>query len=1244
MTNDLPKWLKKDSSYTGNNNGFNTLYNALHTQYNPDCLPIICFAGAGCSMPLLEGWKDLLVSLQRMMLEESRIAAYREMLKNMGDPDSYMGGYLKYAEDLKQNQNDNFFSILRKRLTVAKDKPSFTRIHAAIACMKVRGVVTTNFDTLLDRARLGRWLLAGSRDDLDKSVCVGLESSKAAEKIETWSKIDDRTFKYGGHTNAPLYLHGSIDTIESIVLTLSDFNKFYKPGKKLHPGAYFLDRLTSSASFLFIGYSFNDPFLNYLISSVAKHKEWRGAHYAIIGVNEGFPTEELDEKTKVLLNMKITPVYYPITSGDLEHSNLHVLLDRLDFYDPKLVNELYERAKPPVHANPPIEKQIQTKPVEVEAILTRNRNEWAKLPDIDSRQYVKREEIITQIENRVCDLRTRVIALVGIGGTGKTTIIRQVLQSDEIAKLRYPDGVLVYPVRDDAHVERMIEALCEHFSPEKQLANLSERLECARSLLSSRRILLVLDGVELLQGRPGQPESGRFLSQELRSLILGLLRAGQSLIVLTSRFPLVELADCGDRENKCVAGAAIIEIDGLTSDESIELLSRQVKNTSEKILRKVHDEFGGHPLSLTLFANAVSTSDAAFASGDVKAALRCFHDKSLDAKLVVLLDWYKKNLLPEQMAVLQQLAVYPGVIFHAEMRALLESKRVLVGTRALSETKGFKALDELKQMQLIQYDEGEGSYECHAVVRQQIRAESSEVANMAMESLTSDAPEDGEVESVAELQRVVDAIEIAIESLGDFWRANRLLISRLDSGRSFIKLGAPQIGIACIGRLVTDEAWTGGNNRRLDAEKALGASTIGTYVNWMREFHCAMGNLAEAERWRLFEGEHYIKFASRLNQTLVNYWDDGNTYAIARGDRSMVLAIREEVWSRYGESLRRAIRAGKLDKEQICASVLKEFVDMVGEYNDKWKSLSCALMRDPFQASDSSLVEVLLSHVADAQRIFKARHFKLPGRVENIQHMKGIDENRLRCSWKRTSKAVSRIHFMRLITSDEMVEVQDLFNMATDAGRSVDGDNNPVVQRLTAEAFLAVSVTFEEKRIFPSAALARSWAAESFILCGEAARGVELASRALDVCSEDRMEQARAYYMLGHARLALGEFQQALKDAEQSCDIARAGGWPFYISGSLALRWLAARELGDKRAVGMEHEYRAYCEKVYRKAYYNALPDLALLPGEAGFAAAYPQLNWPDHQLAVMPDEREILKSIANGEFNQFLQSFRDKK
>jgi hypothetical protein len=160
MHDRLPEWLTGHSLCPGNGTAFNELREVVHARHNPRQPRVICFAGAGCSMPLLPGWDKLLSEMRDSALERVRLREQRKALEALAPPDSEPGKYLGFAEGLKRNTDaPDFFRSLKERLTIPLHQRAFTRTHAAIACLEVDGVVTTNFDSCLKQAQQRRFQL-----------------------------------------------------------------------------------------------------------------------------------------------------------------------------------------------------------------------------------------------------------------------------------------------------------------------------------------------------------------------------------------------------------------------------------------------------------------------------------------------------------------------------------------------------------------------------------------------------------------------------------------------------------------------------------------------------------------------------------------------------------------------------------------------------------------------------------------------------------------------------------------------------------------------------------------------------------------------------------------------------------------------------------------------------------------------------------------------------------------------------
>jgi hypothetical protein len=123
-----------------------------------------------------------------------------------------------------------------------------------------------------------------------------------------------------------------------------------------------------------------------------------------------------------------------------------------------------------------------------------------------------------------------------------------------------------------------------------------EKGERLAKLISHRRTLLVLDGLEPLQNPPGSQE-GRLRDPALQALLKELAAFNRGLCVITTRLPIADLAD---HEH---TSAPRCELEQLSSDAGAKLLRALGVKGGEAELRSASDEFSGHCLALTLLGS-----------------------------------------------------------------------------------------------------------------------------------------------------------------------------------------------------------------------------------------------------------------------------------------------------------------------------------------------------------------------------------------------------------------------------------------------------------------------------------------------------------------------------------------------------------------------------------------------------------------------------------------------------------------
>ena len=177
----------------------------------------------------------------------------------------------------------------------------------------------------------------------------------------------------------------------------------------------------------------------------------------------------------------------------------------------------------------------------------------------------------------------------------------------------------------------------------------SAKGEAIAEALTTRRVLLVLDGVEPLQHGPG-PQAGQLKDQGLRALLRRLAaarpRADHSLIVLTSRLAVADI-------QRFKEAAPVVDVERLSDEAGAELLRDNDVWGIDKELRAACHDFGGHPLALSLLASLLKETQ----NGDVRRrdhfrGLLTDTDNPRHDQARRVMESYEKEWLADQPALL----------------------------------------------------------------------------------------------------------------------------------------------------------------------------------------------------------------------------------------------------------------------------------------------------------------------------------------------------------------------------------------------------------------------------------------------------------------------------------------------------------------------------------------------------------------------------------------------------------------
>ncbi len=226
---------------------------------------VAIFAGAGLSSSAgYVNWKELLRPLAV------------ELNLNIDEEQDLVGLAQFYVNE---NGRNRISQQLMDEIATAKQP---TENHKILSRLPIKTYWTTNYDKLIEK----------SLEDANKVVDVKYTNNHLAI---TKKKRDAIVYK----------MHGDIDHPDLAILTKDDYERY---SLKMKPYITALSGDLVSKTFLFLGFSFTDPNLDYIMSRVrAYFEEHQRQHYCIFKeCNEAdFDTPELYETAKIKQALQI---------------------------------------------------------------------------------------------------------------------------------------------------------------------------------------------------------------------------------------------------------------------------------------------------------------------------------------------------------------------------------------------------------------------------------------------------------------------------------------------------------------------------------------------------------------------------------------------------------------------------------------------------------------------------------------------------------------------------------------------------------------------------------------------------------------------------------------------------------------------------------------------------------------------------------------------------------------------------
>lgn len=283
--------------------------------------------------------------------------------------------------------------------------------------------------------------------------------------------------------------------------------------------------------------------------------------------------------------------------------------------------------------------------------------DWGKAPDVFA--FFGRTQELAQLEQWVSRDRCRLVAVLGMGGMGKTSLSLKLAQQiqDQFECVIWRsllDAPLPYDLLTD-----LLQALSG-----QQLIAASTDIDTAISqllnYLEARRCLLVLDNVETVlqaesstgQYRPGYEGYGQLLHQ------VGMV-LHQSCLLLTSRETPKEIAQLEGR----MRPVRSLKLSGLAGAEGKQIFAEIGEfAASESEWQQLIDRYNGNPLILELVAKHIVDVFSSDIAAFLQEGAPLLHD------LKDLLDWHFNRLTALEQEVMYWLAINREPVTIAELK------------------------------------------------------------------------------------------------------------------------------------------------------------------------------------------------------------------------------------------------------------------------------------------------------------------------------------------------------------------------------------------------------------------------------------------------------------------------------------------------------------------------------------------------------------------------------------------------
>ncbi len=692
---------------------------------------VVAFLGAGASAPLYPLWAGLigeLVDAAAGRLGEAEAVTCRALAG--GAPE-------EVVEIVRRSLGvPSYHAVLREVLRVRTDPVtgrSWTGVQELVCRCAFRGVVTTNYDPGIVDARMR------------------VRPGASATGFTTWQDelgLDEwRTGRVFGGAELPvLYAHGVHSQPDSVVLAASDYRRAYA-GKL----ARVLERLADGGQLCWIGFSFADQRLAAILREVPLLSgTWHdpGAAPAHVAVMAWDPVAEandpgiLAQRAEIAYGAQV--ILYPAPGGD--HSALAALLGGLaDARFPAAVR-VPARPAPPA-AGPGAGAAVGGAGVAVR---------WVPAPEPVA-HFTGRGEELARLDRWAAGPGVRLVGVSAWGGAGKTALVTHWVQEGGIARRPELRGVFGWSFYTDPSAEHWAAGLLDWARQELGVPVPATGHPAGRVLgvLAAVPVLLVLDGLEVVQEGPAAEGFGRLLDGLLREVLTGACRLPHAgLVVLTSRFPFADL------EGFDGSSARMLELPAFTPAEGAALLAAAGGGwLPEAERRDLVGAVDGHALAVTVLAGLLAARLPAAGLAALHADLAA--EARTDARVSKVLGFYAGRLGEVDRYLLAAVSLFTRPVTAGAV--LTVAAHEAFGNRLAGWTPARVQAAVRDRLAGLATWHPDGTISAHPLVRDTFRPLALQAAATAADTSLTGLPQ-GRVTSRADALRVTEAIELLLDA------------------------------------------------------------------------------------------------------------------------------------------------------------------------------------------------------------------------------------------------------------------------------------------------------------------------------------------------------------------------------------------------------------------------------------------------------------------------------------------------